>query len=384
MFKIAIKQSQQDEIFIKEALRLAKKGLGWTNPNPMVGALIVKKGKIISKAYHKKAGLPHAEIEALNLAQKRAKGSTLYLNLEPCCHFGKTPPCVPAIIKAGIKRVVCSSLDPNPKVNGKGMAELKKSGIETAVGILDKENRKLNEAFFTFHNEKRPFVALKYAATLDGKIATKTGESKWITNQEARLYAKKLRGYYQAVLVGINTILKDNPYLGVEPKDKKEPLRLILDPKLKIPLNSQVLRDNNVLLITTFANKEKLKELKKRGIPIISYRSKTFPLPALLDDLRKREIISILVEGGGETIGHFIDEGLVDKIYAFYSPMIIGGKEAINAVSGKGIKNLKSAIRFSNLSFRHFGDNFLLIGYPRNVSTINPVRKNGVLYPGAF
>ncbi len=228
---------------------------------------------------------------------------------------------------------------------------------------MEKKARSLNEAFFTFYEKRRPFIAIKFAASLDGKIATKTGESKWITNESARSYARKLRTHYQAVLVGINTILKDNPHLGTREKDKKEPLRIVLDPKLKIPLYGKVLRNNNALIVTTYlANKEKLKELKKRNISFISYRNKTIPLPELLNDFKKREIISILVEGGGETIGNFIDKGLADKIYAFYSPIIIGGKKAVSAVSGEGIKNLNSALRLSNISFKHFGDNFLIIG----------------------
>lgn len=354
-----------DEFFVKQAIKLAKRGLGWTNPNPMVGAIIVKNGKIIAKGYHKRVGLPHAEIEAMRAAKSGVKGSTLYTNLEPCSHFGRTPPCVQALIQAGISRIVCSTLDPNPKVQGQGVKLLKKAGVKVSVGLLEKEARFLNEAFFTFHQKKRPFIAIKFAASLDGKIATKTGESKWITNEGARRYARKLRTEYQAVLVGINTVLKDNPNLGLNPHTKfKEPLRIILDPELKITLRSQVLRDNNVLIITTeIANKEKLKELKKRRVPIISYRSKTIPLTALLEDLRKREIVSTLVEGGGETIGNFIDQGLVDKIYAFYSPIIIGGKEAISAVSGKGIKNLKSAIHLSSPSFKYFGDNLLIVGH---------------------
>lgn len=354
-----------DILFLKKALKLAKNGLGWTNPNPMVGALIVKNGKTLSEGYHKRVGLPHAEIEALRSVRSNVKGSTLYTNLEPCSHFGRTPPCVKALIKSGISRVVCSTLDPNPKIKGKGVKGLQKAGIKVSVGLLEKKARSLNEAFFTFYEKKRPFIAIKFAASLDGKIATKTGESKWITNEKARLYARKLRTYYQAILVGINTVLKDNPHLGTREKNKKEPRRIILDPKLKIPLNSRVLRDNNALIITTnLASKEKLKTLKKRGLPFICYKNKTISFPDLLGDLRKREIISILVEGGGETIGNFIDQGLVDKIYAFYSPIIIGGKEATSAVSGEGIEKIKSAVHLSNISFKHFGDNFLLIGYP--------------------
>ncbi|MBU4481162.1 bifunctional diaminohydroxyphosphoribosylaminopyrimidine deaminase/5-amino-6-(5-phosphoribosylamino)uracil reductase RibD [Patescibacteria group bacterium] len=351
---------------MKEALLCAKKGLGWTNPNPMVGALIVKQEKIISQGYHKRAGLPHAEIEAINLAQKTVKGATLYINLEPCCHFGKTPPCVPAIIRAGIKRVVCSSLDPNPKVNGKGIAELKKAGIKTSVGILDKENQKLNEAFFTFEQKKRPFVALKYAATLDGKIATKTGDSKWLTNERARRYARLLRSQYQAVLVGINTVLKDNPRLTVREKNKKEPIRIILDDELKIPLKSQVLADSNVIIaaLTKKMNREKKLKLRKRGISILEFSGKKISIRKLLQELYKKEIISILVEGGSITLGSFFDQGLVDKVYAFFAPILIGGKNAITPISGQGVAKIKDGLRIKEVTFKKFGNNFLLTGYP--------------------
>jgi len=341
----------------------------------MVGALIVKQGKIISQGYHKKAGLPHAEIEAISLAKKKVKGATLYLNLEPCCHFGKTPPCVPAIIKAGIKRVVCSSLDPNPKVNGKGIAELKKAGIEVRVSILDKENRKLNEAFFTFHEKKRPFVAIKFAATLDGKIATKTGESKWITNEEARRYARLLRSQYQAVLVGINTVLKDNPRLTAREKNKpphqnwcggkKEPIRIILDDELKIPLKSHVLADSNVIIatLTKKINREKKLKLREKGVSILEFPGKKISIQRLLQKLYKEEIISILVEGGSITLGSFFDQGLVDKVYAFFAPILIGGKNAITPIAGQGTAKIKDGLRLKELTLKKFGDNFLLTGY---------------------
>lgn len=328
----------QDIHFLKETFKLAKKGLSWTNPNPMVGAVIVKNGQIIGKGFHKKAGLPHAEIEALSDLKEDPKGATLYVNLEPCVHWGKTPPCADAIIKAGIKRVVCATKDPNPKVAGKGLALLKKAGIETSVGSLENQARKLNEAFFTYHEKKRPFVAVKFAASLDGKIATRTGDSKWITNQKAREYARGLRSEYQAVLVGVNTIIKDDPHLGVRIKGKKDPLRVVLGSKQQIPRDSQVLRDQNILFIPA----------KK--------------IPDLLAALYKKEIISILVEGGGKTLGRFVDSGLIDKVYAFQTPVLIGGKEAIS-IGGKGAQTLKEALYLKNISFKKFGDNLLTIGY---------------------
>lgn len=356
--------SISDEYFIDETLRLAKKAMGWTNPNPMVGAVIVKRGQIIAKGYHKRVGFPHAEIEALNAAKTSVEGATLYVNLEPCTHYGRTPPCVDAIIQAGIKRVVCSVLDPNPKVHGRGAAKLKQAGIAVSVGLKEKESRALNETFFTFHEKGRPFVAIKFAASLDGKIATKTGDSKWITNEKARLFARKLRRKYQAILVGINTIIRDNPHLGVRSPDKKDPVRVILDSNLRIPLNSRVLRDNNVLIATTaHASKNKKELLTRRGISILTFESKNIPVKELLLSLRSREIISVLVEGGGKVLGNFVDEKIVDKVYASYAPILIGGEKAVT-VGGKGINKINNALCLKRISIKRFQDNFLVIGLP--------------------
>lgn len=330
-----------DEYFLRLALKLAKKGLSWTWPNPMVGAVLVKNGKIIGKGYHKKVGFPHAEIEAMCQGRTLTQGATLYVNLEPCSHFGRTPPCVDTIIQSGIERVVCCTLDPNPKVSGKGVEKLKQAGIEVKVRVLEKETQKLNESFFTFHIKKRPFVAIKFAASLDGKIATYTGDSKWITNEKARRFARRLRGEYQAILVGTNTVLQDDPHLGTRIKGLKDPIRIILDPYAKIPKTAQVLRDKNVIIINeqiTIAN--------------------------LLENLKEREIISILVEGGGKMIGSFVDEGLVDKAYAFHAPIIIGGEKAVNSVGGRGFATIKEALHFKDVSFRKFNDTLLTIAYP--------------------
>lgn len=356
--------SISDEYFIDETLRLAKKAMGWTNPNPMVGAVIVKNSKIIARGYHKKVGFPHAEIEALNATKRSVKGATLYVNLEPCTHYGRTPPCVDAIIQAGIKRVVCSTLDPNPKVHGRGIVKLKQAGITVSVGLREKESSALNEAFFIFHEKKRPFVAIKFAASLDGKIATRTGDSRWITNEKARLFARKLRGEYQAILVGINTVMRDNPHLGVRNPKKRDPIRIILDSNLQIPLNSRVLRDNNVLIATTvYASKDKKELLTRQGIPILTYESKNIPLKELLLSLRSREIISILVEGGGEILGSFVDGKIIDKVYAFYAPILIGGGKAVT-IQGRGINKIKNALYLKRITIKHFQDNFLVIGSP--------------------
>lgn len=353
-----------DKQFMDTALELAKKGLGWTNPNPMVGAVIVKAGKVIGRGYHRQAGAPHAEVEALQTAGAKAKGAALYVTLEPCAHHGKTPPCVEAIIAAGISRVVCATSDPNPKVAGRGIKQLRAAGTEVAVGPQAAAARKLNEAFFSFHAKQRPFVVLKFAASLDGKMATRANDSKWITNDEARAFARSLRAQYQAVLVGINTVLHDDPHLGPRQSGKKDPLRIIIDSRLQIPLTAQVLRDNNALIATTDkASQHKRQQLEKRGIQVLGFTGKTVPLTKLLAALAKQDIISVLVEGGGQILGSFIDVKAVDKVYAAYAPILVGGTDAVS-IQGKGVQTIATAMRLQDISFQHFGDNFVVSGYP--------------------
>ena len=362
-----MKNARAEEFFLREALRLARYGEGWTNPNPMVGAAIVKGGKIIGKGYHTRVGAPHAEIEAFKNAKRNVKGATLYVNLEPCSLQGRTPPCVPAIIAAGIKEVVFCTLDPNKKVHGRGAKALRKGGIRVSVGSLAKEARALNEAFFTLHEKKRPFVALKFAASLDGKMATATGDSKWITNEAARAFSRSLRGKYQAILVGINTVLRDDPHLGARPAvggargiRARDPLRIILDSHLRISLDAKVLRDKNVLLATTLrASAKKRAALEKRGIPLHVFKGRRISPRDLLALLTKKEIVSVLVEGGGEVLGSFIDARIVDKVYAFYAPILIGGDSGIG---GKGANTVKRALRFKEISTKRFGDNILVVG----------------------
>lgn len=351
----------QHEMFMDEALKLGAKGLGWTNPNPMVGAVIVKNGKIIGRGYHKRAGGPHAEIGALAAARAGTSGATLYVTLEPCSHFGKTPPCVDAIIKAGIKRVVCSSVDPNPLVQGRGIAALKKAGISVSVGVREQEARLLNEAFFLFHEKKRPFVALKFAMSLDGKLASRTGDSQWITGEKARAFARDLRGSYQGILVGVNTVIRDNPHLGARRKGMKDPLRIILDSRLRVPMNARVLRDSNVLIATTsHAPSAKIRNLEKRGMRVLAFRGARVPIAALLAELRKRDIISVFVEGGGEVLGSFIDANIADTAYAFCAPLLVGGAGA-RSIGGKGVQKIARALRFKTLSVKIFGDDVLII-----------------------
>lgn len=353
---------RSDELFMRECLRLAVKGRGHVNPNPMVGAVVVKSGKIVGRGYHQRVGAPHAEVEALRDAGKRARGATLYTSLEPCCHFGRTPPCTDAIVRAGIKRVVCATLDPNPRVSGRGVKILKKKDIRVSIGLLKKEAHLLNEVFFTFHKKKRPFVALKFAASLDGKLATRSRESKWITNEKARSFARVLRGEYQAVLVGVNTVLKDDSHLGFRKSGKRDPLRVVLDSTLRTPLSAKVLRDSNVLIIaTTRASKRKKRLLEARGADVYVMSDSHISIKRLLTVLRERNVISILVEGGGGVLGSFIDAKVADKVYAFYAPILIGGEKSAS-VEGEGIRLVKDALHLKDISIERFGNNILIVG----------------------
>lgn len=355
---------KKDIAYLKLALRLAKKGLGRTFPNPMVGAVLVKNGKIVGRGYHRKAGLPHAEIEAFRMARKRARGATLYINLEPCNHWGRTPPCVPKIVEAKVARVVCCSLDPNRKVCGKGILALRRAGMKVSVGGLSSEAEELNEGFFKYHRTGRPFIAIKFASSLDGKIATRSGDSRWITNEQARKYSRSLRRNYQAILVGINTVLHDDPHLGVRISGVPDPLRIILDGALKIPLRSKVLRDKNVLIFTTRrANQKKCKKLINEDIQVVMCPSNSISLPFVMRELVRRETVSVFVEGGGAVLGSFVDAKLVDKVYAFYAPILIGGETAVSSVSGKGAESVRESLRLKNTVLKKFGDNVLISGY---------------------
>lgn len=352
--------SIKDLGFLKKTISLAKRGLGRTSPNPMVGCVIVKNGEIIGKGYHKKYGGPHAEIEALNSAKESLKGATLYVNLEPCCHFGKTPPCTDAIIKSGIKKVVCCTLDPNKKVAGKGFKKLKKTGIKVKHGFLQEESNELNEVFFTFHKKHRPFVVLKFASSFDGKIATANGDSKWITNEIARENARQLRGQYQAILVGANTVIKDNPHLGVG-NNRQDPLRVILDAKLKIPLEGKIFRDKNVLILTTNqCDKLKKEKFIQKGVEVKQLPGRMISAKNILQVLKDRGIISLFIEGGSGALGTFVDEKLVDRVFVFHAPILVGGVNSIGAVGGKGVKNIKDALQFKKPKVIILGDNILI------------------------
>ena len=353
------------------ALSLARKGMGTTSPNPMVGAVIVRGNRVIGKGYHRKAGMPHAEIVALNDAKEEARGATLYINLEPCAHVGRTPPCVNSIIAAGVRRVVVAMLDPNPLVNGKGVNELKKAGIEVKVGLLEEEAKRLNEAFVVYMEKKRPFFTMKGAVSLDGKIATKTCDSKWISNEESRRYVNKLRSSVDGIMVGINTVILDNPLLIPKiARPKKLPVRIILDSKLRIPFSCDVVKTSEKYKTWVFtaedSRPDKETKLRSMGLDVVRVpkdESGRVSPKHVCEALFKREIMHVLVEGGGEINSGLLKEGLLDKIVLFYAPIIIGGKGAYNLIGGKGIDFLKDAYKIDIAAVKRFKEDIYLEGY---------------------
>ena len=352
---------------MRRAIHLAKKGAGYTNPNPLVGAVIVKDGKIIGEGYHEKIGQLHAERNALKNCKEDPKGAEIYVTLEPCCHYGKTPPCTEALIEAGIKKVYVGNTDPNPKVAGGGIKILREHGIEVETGILEDECSQLNDIFFHYIQSDVPYTALKYAMTLDGKIATATGESKWITGETARKHVHKLRHRYAAIMAGIGTVLADDPMLNARIENGNDPIRVICDSNLKIPEESNIVKTANeirTIIATISENEEKINKLKQNGCEII----KTTPqdgkvnLKELLKQLRKMEIDSVLTEGGGILNESLIQSGCVHKVYAYIAPKIIGGEQAKTPVEGTGISHLKDAVIFDELKATPLGNDILLEG----------------------
>jgi diaminohydroxyphosphoribosylaminopyrimidine deaminase/5-amino-6-(5-phosphoribosylamino)uracil reductase len=361
-----------DKEYMNLVLRLAAKGKGRTSPNPMVGALIVKGGRVIGKGYHRKAGTPHAEVVAIEEAGEKANNATLYVNLEPCCHLDKkTPPCTEAIIKAGVKKVVIGMVDPNPKVSGKGLKELNKAGIKVIKGILEEESKRLNEAYIKYIRTGLPFVILKIASSLDGKIATASGESKWITGEKSRKMVHRLRSEVDAVMVGIGTVLKDDPLLNVRLIKGRDPHRVILDRQLRIPLNLKVLNlksDAKTYIVTVpDAPEDKIMALKQKGAEVIHVDSKDgyLDLFKLMKILGTLGITSLMIEGGSETSASALREGIVDKVIIFMSPKIIGGQDSKDAVGGKSPERLSDAIILKDLKLRRLGKDILIEGYLR-------------------
>ena len=385
-----------DAQFMRLALRLVRRGYGLTSPNPMVGAVLVKDGKIIGRGWHRRAGLPHAEIEALRDAQKRGhnpRGATLYVTLEPCCTHGRTPPCTEAIIAAGIKRVVAGTTDPNPKHSGRAFKLLRRAGIvvesfgvprscgpnrlKAELQALADECARLNEAFNHWIVRRTPFVTVKAAMTLDGKIATASGESKWITGEKARAHGMKLRRGADAILVGINTILADNPSLTfrkrkAEGGKRKQLRRIILDSMARTPLDAKVVSDEFAALTTIVvgkrAPKNRVAALAKRANVFVAPLKKSairkpqsqIDLRWLLKKLGSENVTSLLVEGGGEVNASFLLGGFAQRVAFFYAPKILGGRDSRKGVAGDGAKTLSEVIRLRDLEWRRLGEDLLL------------------------
>ncbi len=360
--------ANEHERFMRQALELARRGEGYTRPNPLVGAVVVKDGEVIAEGHHAHYGGPHAEVVALERAGEAARGADLYVNLEPCVHWGKTPPCADRIIAAGVKRVIIASRDPNPLVNGKGVERLRAAGIEVIEGVLEDEARELNEIFFHWITTKRPFVSLKLAMSLDGKIATKTGDSRWITGPEARRKVHELRRRHAAVLVGVNTVLADDPELTVREVEGPQPLRVILDSRGRTPITARVLdRAARTLIAATGSMPRKAEErLREAGAEVARFPAAggKVDLGALLQWLGERGIDSVLVEGGGEVAWSFVSRGLVRKFYLFYGPVVIGGRDAVPGVGGDGFPDLDGAARLEIRRVERLGADLLVVGYP--------------------
>lgn len=365
-----IDMTNEHEFYMKEAIWQAKRGWGKTNPNPLVGCVIVKEGKILARGYHEKIGGAHAEINAIHNLKDIdfARGATLYVNLEPCAHYGKTPPCANRLCELGLKEVVVGMMDPNDKVCGKGIEILRDAGINVITGVLEDECRRLNEIFVKYITKKRPFVLLKSAMTLDGKIATYTGDSKWITSEKSRRYVHRLRDRVAGVMVGINTVLLDDPMLNVRlvEQEGSDAVKIVVDSKGRLPLDSNLIknmkREHEVILATTSAVRED--EYVRRGVRVIKVDGDDgrVDLGKLMDKLYEMEIDSVLLEGGGTLNASALESGIVDRVVTFVSPKIVGGKEAKTFVEGQGVEYMMDAIKLVDVHTQMFDDDIMIEG----------------------
>ncbi|MDA0987621.1 MAG: bifunctional diaminohydroxyphosphoribosylaminopyrimidine deaminase/5-amino-6-(5-phosphoribosylamino)uracil reductase RibD [Chloroflexi bacterium] len=358
--------------YMKRALELSREALGLSSPNPPVGAVVVKDGKIVGEGHTSPAGQAHAEVIALSQAGELARGATLYTTLEPCCHFGKTPPCTRDIIQAGIAQVHIAIIDPNPLVNGKGMAELERAGLDIHLDEHGEEAGEVAEAYIKFVTLGIPFVVAKFAMSLDGKIAASSGDSRWISSEDSRCYAGELRRQADAVIVGIGTVLSDDPRLtardGAGNPREKQPLRIVVDSSARLPLSSQLFKEPAPLLVVTAdATADRTEALSASGAEVLSLPAKdgSVDLGALLKALGEREITSLLVEGGGTLLGSFFDLGLVDKVVAFISPVILGGRDSPSPVAGAGATVMADSVRLKRTRVDVIGEDVMMTGYVR-------------------
>jgi len=360
-----ITDMEQDRQYMKMALELAQKGMGFTAPNPMVGAVIVKNGRIIGQGYHRKYGELHAEREALAVCTEEPKGASIYVTLEPCCHYGKQPPCVNAILEAGIRRVIIGSSDPNPLVAGKGIRILKDHGIEVTENILKEECDKLNEAFFYYIQNKKPYVVMKYAMTMDGKIAAYTGESKWVTGEAARIHVQEQRLKHTGIMVGVGTVLADDPMLTCRLENSRNPVRIICDSHLRTPLTSKIVRTAETIptiLASSSKDQQKIKNYEELGCQVLYVPEKNghIDLNRLMELLGAAKIDSILLEGGGSLNWSALESGIVQKVQTYIAPKLFGGEEAKTPVEGKGFPDPASAVLLKNSEITRLGDDLLI------------------------
>jgi len=366
------------EMYMNIAIELAEKARGNTSPNPLVGTVLVKNDEIIGKGYHKKRGSNHAEVEALNSTNVSLKGATMYVTLEPCCFYGHTPPCTQVILKSEITKVIVGMIDPNPNVNGNGIRELKEGGIDVEVGFLEEEISKQNETYIKYITKKIPFITLKIAISLDGKMCTKTGDSRWITSDVSRKYVHEKRSRYNSILTGIGTVLTDDPLLTVRyGNNKKNPIRIVLDSELKIPLDSNLVRTTNkaklIIVTTKHHNKKKAKEINELGAEIIIINENKnenielknkVNLTKLLKILGSREISSVLIEAGPTLSTSFLRQNLVDKLIVFIAPIIIGGSNSFQTIGDLGIEKMMDVIKINFSNIRRMGKDIFIEAYP--------------------
>lgn len=356
------------------ALKEAKRGQGRTRPNPMVGCVVVKDGEVIAKGYHPKAGEDHAEVAALRRAGEAARGSDVYVTLEPCSHHGRTPPCTMSLIEAGVARVFVGFRDPNELVDGRGIRKLRRAGIQVETGILKEECRRLNEAFNHFIGTKRPFMIAKIAQSVDGRVATRSGESKWITGEKARKFGHRLRHECDGIMVGIGTVLADDPSLTCRVRGGVDPVRIVLDSQARTPVKSKIIKmvqssdAPTWILVDKKAPADKVAALEKAGAEVIRIRSRAgkLSLDHVLDELGRRDLLSVLVEGGPTLMGGLFDAGHISKVHAFVAPMVIGGEQATPSVGGHGVRNLTDACRLTDFEVERLGADVLLTGYCKN------------------
>ena len=361
---------KRDEKYMRLALRLARRGMGMTSPNPMVGAVVVRGDRIVGRGYHRRAGEPHAEVLALRGAGEKARGATLYVTLEPCNHFGKTPPCTEAVLKAGIRKVVVGMKDPNPLVSGRGIQRLRKAGIEVEVGVLGEACRELNAPFCKYITARTPFVILKGALTLDGKIATPSGDSRWVTSPESRQEVHRLRQAVDAVMVGIGTVLKDDPLLNVRlsrPNPKHQPLRIVVDSRLRIPMTSRLVQTASqyptLIAATRAASPAKIHRLGKKKVEVWALPKNSrgkVNLGVLMKKLGERGIVSVLLEGGAQLNASALRERLVDRLLFFYAPKIAGGAKAPGVIGGEGVRRMRDAAQVELVRIRRIGPDLLV------------------------